>query len=258
MKRMNKKALLALPLSAAILLAACGGENDEANNGDNSANQENNNITEEENNNLASNENGEGDMDGEADMEADPEEAVATVNGEEIKMADLQAQMAQYQQMFAQQGVDFEDEENAEMLMQIQQGILDQLITQEVITQEARDKDIEVSEEELEAELEEIRAQFESEEELEEYLATQNYTVEEMEEEIRDILLIEEFRKMEHVDEDEFDVTEDEVREYYDQLAMQDPEIAEFEEIEDELESEVKEQQYIQQLRDDADIEILI
>jgi len=259
MKRFNKKALLALPLSAAILLAACGGENDEANNENDSANEENN-VTEEVNNDLASNET-------ESDTNAaDPDAPVATVNGEEIPMAVLQAQMMQIEQMFAQQGMDTEDEETQQLLMQFQQQLLEELITQEILLQEADQLNIEADEEDVneavEQELKQLKAQFEDEEQFEEALEMQELTMEEVEEDVRESyrerLKLEKLISLDHLDDDEISITEDDVREYYEQIALENPEIGEFEEVQDEMEEQVKEQQYMQQLREDADIEILI
>ncbi|PYZ94469.1 hypothetical protein CR194_02750 [Salipaludibacillus keqinensis] len=271
MKRFNRKALLALPLSAALVLAACGDDNNEngnSNNEEGAVNQENsvNNDDTETDNNTETDSNENIAMNGEQDMESDPDETIATVNGEEIVMADMQAQMAQFEQMIAQSGGEMEDEETAEILMQMQQQVLDNLINQEVLTQKADELDINVDEEEIEeavdAELEQIKAQFEDEEQLEEILEAENTSMEEIEEDIREFytesMKIEELLTLNHVDEDELSVSEEEVRERYDQMAMQNPEIGEFEDMEDELEEEVKEQKYVEQLREEADIEILI
>ncbi|SER45775.1 SurA N-terminal domain-containing protein [Salipaludibacillus aurantiacus] len=263
MKRFSKKSLLALPLSAALVLAACGDGNEENGNNENGgANEadpaENNNEETADGGLLDGNENNEEAMDEEADMDADPEATAAVVNGEEIQMGDLQEQMAQYEQMFAQQGIDFEDEENAELLVQIQQGILDELINQTVLLQEAEEQGIEVSDEEVEAELEQIKGQFEDEDQYEEALASQNYTEEELTDEIRESLRVQELLTLSHLEDDELEVSQEEVQAYYDQMAMQNPEIGDFEDLESELEEEVKQQQYVAQLRDDADIEIAL
>lgn len=264
MKIFNRKGLilLTLLLSAAILLASCGGENEEENNEEDTTNQENND-TEEGNNDLVSNEI---ELDQDEQTDVDPDEAIATVNGEEIPMADLQAQMQQVEQMFAQQGGDIEDEEVQQMLMQYQQQVLEQLISQELLVQTADDLNIQADEEKVEEaveqELKQIRSQFEDEDQFEEILATEDLTIEEIEEDIRESYRenykIEQLLSLNHLDEDEITVSQDDLKEYYEQVSLQNPDIGEFEDVEAEMKEQLKGQQYIQQLREEADIEILI
>lgn len=266
MKRYNKKALLALPLSAALVMAACGDGNGNDNNVDEGANNDGNpageNNGEDEDGMagglLEEEEEGEADIAEAIDLDADPDEPIATVNGEEIYMEALQGQMEQYEMMMAQQGMDLEDEENAELVAQIQQDALNQLVDQEILFQEAEAQDIEASEEEVEAELEQIQAQFESEDEFQEALESQGYTTEELEDEIRDFIKVQELQTMNHLEDDAYEISEDEAREHYEQMAAQNPEIGEFEDVQAELESELMMEQYIDDLRDQADVEILV
>ncbi|TVP82821.1 MAG: hypothetical protein EA344_11165 [Alkalicoccus sp.] len=266
MKKMSKHGLLTLSLTTLLVAAACGNEN----NGNDDANTEENNA--ETQNNTEVNEvesNNETEMDNEAMedgdpeeamefMDQDPEEPVAVVNGEEITSGELQGQLAQFETMFAQQ--EMEEEETAMMMMQFQQQFLDQLINQTILAQEAEEEGFEADEEEVEAEIEEIRAQFETEEQFEEALDSQGYSEEDLEEEIRQVSVVEQLLTMEHLDEEEYEVEEEEVREYYEMAAANDPEMAdsEFEDVQEDLEEQLRQNQYVEELRDNADVEILL
>jgi hypothetical protein len=253
MKRVDKKAFLAIPLSTMLVLAACGGENtNDAENDPNNTNETTENAPEEgENNNETA-------MDEEGAVDADPDEPIAIVNGEEIPMEELQMQMSQYEMLFAQQGMDPEDEENAAMIQELQQDILDLLVNQELLSQEADAQNIEVSDEEVEEELDQMREQFEEEEEFEQALEMQNYTLEQLEDDIRQMKRVQELQTMAHLDEDQYTVSEDEAREYYEEIVMSNPEIGEFEDIQEDIENELKLDLYLDDLREQAEIEILI
>lgn len=258
MKRFSRKALLSLPLSAALVLAACGGENEEVpnnNNGENSANEENN-VVEDDNN--TSDDETDVDIDEEAGTEADPDEVVATVNDEEIIMGDLQQilapQMAQIEQMQGQ----MEEEQMEQMLVQVQNQALDQLVNQELLLQTANEYDIQVDEETVESQLDQTIAQFEDEEQFEQALESENLTLEELETSFREQIIIQNFLTLDHLDDDEITVSEEDVQTLYDQAAAQNPEIGKFEDVKAEMKQQAKSQQYIQQLREEADIDILI
>lgn len=257
MKRFNKRTLLALPLTGILILAACGSNDNES--ADNTG-ADNNGANTEETDGLLDDEateEGNNEIEAEAaiDLDGDPEEPIATVNGEEILLGEFREMM---EQMAAQQGMNIEDEETAAMLAQMQEPLLDQLVTQKIMLQEVEAQNIEANEEDVEAELEQFRAQFEDEEELEELLSEMDYTMEEVEEEIWEFYQLQELRTLNHLDEDEISVSEEEVQAQYEQASMQNPEIGEFEDVEEEMETQAKQIKFEQELRDNADIEILI
>lgn len=283
MKKTVRNGLLTLSLSTVMVVAACGNNEENTTNNTENANtnetntevEENQENTETENetqNNTeedpAENETEEEPQNegneaaapeaGTSVMDQDPEEPVAVVNGEEIQSGELQSQLAQFETMFAQQEMD--EEEGAMMMMQFQQQFLDQLINQTVLAQEAEAEGIEANEEEVETQIEEIRSQFDSEDDFQEALEMQGYTEEDLMQEIRELTLVEELLTMEHVDEDQYEVSEEEVREYYELAATNDPEIAdqEFEEVQDQLEEQLLQNQYVEDLRESAEIEILL
>ncbi|WP_096188586.1 SurA N-terminal domain-containing protein [Evansella halocellulosilytica] len=221
MNKIKRNFLLAISLTTVLALAACGEDNDGASNG------------------------------------AEDSEPAATINGEDVPMSEINQQLNQLEELYAQQGIDFEDEENQELLSQMRQSILDELVTQKVLLQEAENQNIEASEEEVDIEFEQIKGSF-SEEEFEQALEMQNYTEESLREEIREMVLVQELLSLDHLDEEEIEVSEDEMREYYEQMAVQDEDIGEFEELQDEIETQLKQTKYVEHLRDEADIEIHI
>lgn len=259
MKRFSRKALLALPLSAALVLAACGGENkneETANNNNegNSTNEESNVVDDDTNNGS----DGETDVEIDEEAETDPDEVVATVNDEELIMSDLQQilapQMAQIEQMEGQ----VEEEQMEELLAQVQTQAVEQLVNQELILQTANEYDIQVDEETVQSQLEQTKAQFEDEEQFEQALESENLTLDELENSFREQLKIQNLLTLDHLDDDEITVSEEDVQALYDQAAAQNPEIGKFEDVQAEMEQQAKGQQYIKQLREEADIEILI
>ncbi|ADH99675.1 SurA N-terminal domain-containing protein [Salisediminibacterium selenitireducens] len=250
MIKSGKKAWLALPLSAVFVLSACSG------------NEEGTTLLDNENDNGA--DQSETEASNQSDPSAEPSESVlnlegdvvATVNGEDIPMANLEMQLQQYEMMFAQQGIDFEDEENMALLMQIQEGIVDELIQLELLVQEADSQNIQADEDEVQAEMEQIRSQFDDD--FEEVLASQGYTEDLLENEIRDSLKLNQLLSPEYIETLDFEVTDEELEEAYEQQAAQNPEIGPFEDLRDDLELQVVQSKYLEQLYEDADIEILI
>ncbi|UCZ54731.1 SurA N-terminal domain-containing protein [Bacillus shivajii] len=223
MKHIKRNFLLAISLMTVLALAACG----------------------------------DGEDNGEASNGSADGEAAATVNGEDVPMSEIDHQLNQLQDLYAQQGLDFEDEENQELLNQMRHGILEELITQKILLQEAENHDIEASEEEVDLEFEQIKGSF-SEEEFEQALEMQNYTEESLRAEIREMMKVQELLSLDHLDETEIEVSEDEMRDYYDQLAMQNEELGEFEEVQDQIETQLKQSKYLEKLRESAEIEIHI
>lgn len=176
------------------------------------------------------------------------ETVVAVVDDEEI----YQTEVDEIQQMQQQQG------------MPVDEGmIIDQLIEMELLLQEADDRGLGVSEEEVQEELEEMLAmQGMSVEEAEQMLGPEFET---LVEEQREQMLIHELIEDESEGLEEVEVSEEEKREAFDQMqAMgQIPEDETFEEAKEEIEMMLEQEQeqqvimeLLQDLEEDADVEI--
>jgi len=84
--------------------------------------------------------------------------AVARVNGEPIPLSSYQNQVAQFESALIAQGVDPNSTEGQAQLTQVREDVLNGMIDQVLIEQEARRKGVAVTDEELEAAMQEIVA----------------------------------------------------------------------------------------------------
>ena len=243
------KKYLALPFLMLVLvagLAACNNDEDQENNEDN----------------------------GDNTSEIAPDEVVATVNDEEILAEEwlmLSDSIAQQQMMQLQQsGINPESEEAQQYIKQIESGAeeqaLEQLIQQEAVLQEAKTTEFTVKSEDIEAQYEETKAQFDTEEAFETALENNSLTKESYKESIEEQLLTQNY-----LDEnmDSVEVADKEVQEAYDEYKAnqekQGGEVQAFEDLEEQIRNSLKSekenkqiQEIVQTVMDDADIERLI
>lgn len=98
---------------------------------------------------------------------------VATVNGEKITEDELNTRVEQAAAMY---GFDLESDQGKEMLTFLQEQILQILIDEKVIMQAASEKNIEVSKEELDKEIKNIRDKFSNDKDYEEFLKERKFT----------------------------------------------------------------------------------
>jgi parvulin-like peptidyl-prolyl isomerase len=136
-------------------------------------------------------------------------DAIVIVNGEEITESEVQAELdavkSEFPQMF--QGVDGEARE-----LDFRQRIIDQKITSILLDQAAEDADIEISQSEIDASIEEIKAGFPDEAAFLESLESVNMTYEDLERETREQLVSQQL--VEEVS-GQIEVTDADVEEYY-------------------------------------------
>lgn len=190
----------------------------------------------------------------------DGEQVVAKVNGEEI----INTQFENTEQQIASgQGVDLNSlsEENQE---QLQKQALDVLISNLLIKQAAAEAGITVSESDIENQLESIKGQFETDQEYQEALSAQGLSESELRSQLADDMVIESYLKNE-LKIDSITATDEEIEQVYNQEAQNSEDIPELSEVRGQIESYIiqqKQQQLIsshaQELRDEADVEILI
>ena len=94
---------------------------------------------------------------------------VAVVNGENITADDIKQVALLY-------GYDLEKEENKEQRAYLERQVLESLIELKVILQDAKERNIAVSDDEIEAELKKIKEQFQNEQEFNELLKERKLT----------------------------------------------------------------------------------
>ena len=133
----------------------------------------------------------------------------ARVNGEEISRAELDEQV---EILRAQSPQMFEGEEGEERILDFKRRLLESMIDNVLVRQAAEERGVTVSDEEIDAQLEDLKAGFPSEEEFETALADANLTLADLRDQLREQLTTQ--RLMEELAGDA-DVTDAEVEEYY-------------------------------------------
>jgi peptidyl-prolyl cis-trans isomerase C len=120
---------------------------------------------------------------------AHEEYLAARVNGQPILLADYQKQVARFQAAMAGQGLDLESEDGKAMLTQMCRQVLDSMIEQVLIEQAAAREGVTITEEELEAAIQESIEEGGGQASFEEWLRTNDLTYEDFREELRFQLL---------------------------------------------------------------------
>ncbi|MGF7186430.1 parvulin-like peptidyl-prolyl isomerase [Desulfitispora alkaliphila] len=187
-------------------------------------------------------------------------ESAAVVNGEIIPLSQLQQQMEQVKMFYEQQGVDISD--NPEEYEMLQEQILDTLIDQTLIRQEASNQDINVPQSDLDSAMERYKSQFGSEEEFGQALEMSGYTLDSFTKTVEKDLLVEIYQDRLT---NGIEVTNEEIEEYYEVLKAQDhgeEELPKLDEVRDQIEQgiiEQKKNEVIQEnlleLRESSEIE---
>ncbi len=186
---------------------------------------------------------------------------VATVNGSEITASELDERYESALPLFEGQGLQVDGQEE-----EIKRQVLTGLVNETILLQKAEEAGIEITDEEVDIQFNQVREQFPDEEQYQNQLSQNNLTEEGLKENIRRDLIIGKLISAEVGEPSP--VTEEEVREYYDEIVAQAPEGSEippFEEISETLhlqleneESGQAQNEYIDILRNEADIEIFI
>lgn len=255
--RFGKKSMIMVILLLTMVLAACGAPADEADNGGQEAQVET-----------------------EAQETGEP---VALVNGESIDSGFFQRQLERSIAVNEQQGMVLEGEEGDQMKEQLKEQLIEQLVQQEVLYQEAQAQGIEVTEDEVESEIEMVKSQFETEEQYQQALEMNQFSEEEFESMLTVELTVDALMEQNLP---EVTVEEDELREYYsmheqqhqaqmDAMEQEEQEISEeemammelppYEEMKEELRQQLtmeKQQEHqmalVDELMEESDIEIML
>ncbi|MBM7570277.1 SurA N-terminal domain-containing protein [Aquibacillus albus] len=246
---MKKLTILFIAITLSLLLTACGGEEEQEQTTDPGT---------EESPEQGTDEGAEEPAPAVDDSETvDENEVVATVNGEEISGQEYNMMYAQTKMMLQQYGQTESDSE------QLKEQTLNELINQKLIQQDAKEKGIEVPTEEVDSNIEQIKSQYETDEQFEETLASLQLTEDSLRAQISFEVLLQEYLEQTVTD---VEVTDQEVEEYYEQIASQGGEdVPELDEVRDQIEEELLNQQkqskigeIAEQLREEGSVETLI
>ncbi|MFW6368134.1 MAG: peptidylprolyl isomerase, partial [Spirochaetota bacterium] len=148
---------------------------------------------------------------GEASDAQSSENVVAVVNGSEISREAFDQQLEAQMQQSQAQGMEIDEDQRSG----IEEQLLDQLISRELLLQDGEERGIAPDEDDIEEELEQIRSQFPSEEAFEEALEQQNLTLEEIEGNIAEQMIIEEILESDVLTDS--DIDDDAAQEFYDE-----------------------------------------
>ena len=250
----KKFLLIGIVVLSIFILAACSG------NGDDEAAEENGSGETEQ---------GEAETAEALDIEdLDADETILIINGEEVTRGEFDAQFERTKQMVSQQyGIDLDSEENAMLLPELQHQTIDNIIGQRILTQEAKNKGMEVSDEEIDENIGMLIQQFGGEEGFQEALDADNLTEEDLEQLVYEELLISQLFEAE-LNFDDIEVSEEEIEDFYAQYEMtmeqQGEEVPPLEEIEEQIimqlqqqKAQEEQQTYVSALMDDSEIERL-
>ncbi len=198
----------------------------------------------------------------------DADDTLLIINGEEITRGEFDAQFERTKQMVSQQyGIDLDADENAMLIPELQHQTIENLIGQRVLTQEAKNKGMEVSDEEIDENIGMLVQQFGGEEGFQEALEADNLTEEDLEQLVYEELLISQLFEAE-LNFDGIEVSEEEIEEFYAQYEMtmeqQGEDVPPLEEIEEQIimqlqqqKAQEEQQSYVSALMDDSEIQRL-
>lgn len=193
-------------------------------------------------------------------------EKVAVINGEAIYRQELDTQMEQVKASYQQQGQDLEAEENKEVLENLKKQVLDEMINNTVLLQQAEKEGVNTRAQEVESQLEEIKSQFDDENQFNQALETNNLTEADLKKEISDQYTVERYMQK-VIAEEQLSVAEDEVKDFYDQEIEQQPEgeKPDFEEVKTQIEEMLKQEkmqeaksELLKGLKENMQIEVLL
>jgi FKBP-type peptidyl-prolyl cis-trans isomerase (trigger factor) len=253
-----KKLLSALLITImAIALAACGdGEDAKKQSEDKPKTEENSKQQEEQAKQME-------EMQKKMDKQkVDKEKIVAVVNDEELKGEEYNNMLTTSQMQYQQMGQDPTSEKASE---QIKKQTIDSLVGQTLLMQQADEKGYKATDEEINKQLEEVKKQYKTDEEFEKAMKDAGFSMDELKTQIAENVKYTNYVEKEiKVDE----VTEDEMKKFYDQFASQqgkDQKAPKYEEVKPQIKTQLEQQkkqeklvQHVEELKKNAKVDIKI
>jgi len=238
---MKRIVMLALALTLAVILAACG--NDDA--------------SEDKDNKEEAGQAPMEDMEMTDEEKMKDDEVVVKINGQDVTGEQYNEIYPQFKMQASAGGQEVEQE-------QLKDQTIESLINQELLKQDVEEKGEKVPEEEIDEQIEEMKSQ--GEEQYEALLEQNGLTEETLRDEVAFMLKFEKYAEAEFTD---IEPTDEEAEELYDQLKAQgqgqDQELPEFEEIKDQIKAQIEQdktneqaQERVDELKEKADIKTMI
>lgn len=188
-------------------------------------------------------------------MEGDA--AVATVNGNDITASELNERV---EQALSQTSQEVSDQQR----QQLRQQTLRNLVNRELLLQEAQSAGISVSDDQVQQRVQQVQNQLGTSTSFQDALDQRGLTEDAFRQQLRDQLTIQQLLEQ-NVNTDNISVSDEEVQQLYTQLSQgqQGDNIPALEQVRPQLENRVRQQktsqqqqQYLQQLRNNADVQI--
>lgn len=246
---MKRITTLCLMLVLAIVLAACGNDEDKSSDNASTADQEEAQKQMEEMQKKME------------EQQVDPDKTVATVNGTEIKGEEYNSLLSSAQQQSQANGEDPTTDDGAK---ELKDQVLKSLVGNELLFQEAEKKNYEVSDKEVDEQMKSAKEQFENEDKFKEALEAAGTTEDEYKQRLKEGLLVNKY-----VDEElsPKEVTEDDMKTYYEEMEKQAKEseqedsLPKYDDIKDQLKATMEQQnlqtvmlEKVDELEKDADV----
>lgn len=185
---------------------------------------------------------------------------VAVVNGTDIINSELDTSIEQFSQVAVAQGVDLTD---ADTQTEIRNQSLEVLVNTELLKQEARERGLSISDEEVDIRLNEIKIELGGEEVLNERMESLGIETDKLRSDVKDELLIQSLLDQIFAEKDTT-VSEEEISTVYEEAGGSDAGLPSLEEVSAQVEAQIrnsKEQEiidgYLTQLKTEADIKII-
>lgn len=160
----------------------------------------------------------------------------------------------------ARQGIPINEETNR-LFVEMQEQFLTQMVREEVLLEEAERRGISVSDEEIQSTIDDIRAQFDSDEAYQAGIAELGFDTEE---ELRDYIVVSQtLQRVTQEILDEITLTQDEIEQFYEEnqdLFTVEGVTAPLEEVQEAISNELKRQRFEQrvtELEENAEIELM-
>ncbi|UOR12536.1 SurA N-terminal domain-containing protein [Halobacillus amylolyticus] len=182
---------------------------------------------------------------------------VATVNGKEIPRKEFTQQFEVTKQQYQQMGMDIKGKEE-----QLKQGVVNQLIGLELLTQKAAEEEITVTDEEVDKQYEQITAQFPSEDAKKQAFEKNGLTEGKLKKDLKEQLKVQKYVKE---NTEEATVSDEEVKKQYDTMMKGQKEAPSFEKSKEQIKQQLltqkqnqKTTQLVEKLRKDAEVKVTL
>lgn len=186
--------------------------------------------------------------------------AAAVINGEKITKSDLDSKIEQLKNANQLQGIDLSDEK---AVVEIKKQILNDLINEKIILQNAAKNGISANKTEVQATYDQLVSNFKSKEDFEKEMVLRKVTEQEVKESIANQMILSKYIEQ-NVNLKNISATDSEIKTLYDNYSSKQENMPKLEEIKTQLVNEIKQQksrailfEFVEKLKKGADIKIL-